>query len=131
VLSATYAPTESWEASRMTPVRIEDLAAARVVAFTGIGAPDSFRQTLAELGTTVSAFVTFADHHWYSAEDLRALGERARAVGADTLVTTEKDWVRVRRLSPLRERLYVLSVRLELLSGDAEWRAAFERVCRT
>ena len=40
-------------------------------------------------------------------------------------MTTEKDWVRLRRLPPLRRPLYVLSVRLQLTSGEAAWRAAF------
>ena len=43
-------------------------------------------------------------------------------------MTTEKDWVRLRRLPSLRRPLYVLSVRLRLTSGEADWKAAFERV---
>ena len=51
-------------------------------------------------------------------------------MGADGLVTTEKDWVRLRRLPPLKRPLYVLSVRLVLTSGEPHWRAAFERIAR-
>ena len=50
--------------------------------------------------------------------------------GADGLVTTEKDWVRLRRLPALRRPLYVLSVRLLLTSGEPAWRAAFARLRR-
>jgi tetraacyldisaccharide 4'-kinase len=130
VLAAAYAPTECWEAARMEPVRIDDVAGARVVAFAGIGTPETFRRTLEDLGASVAAFVAFDDHHWYSARELTALDDRARAVGADALVTTEKDWVRLRRLPTPGERLWILSVRLELVSGELEWRAAFERACR-
>ena len=43
-------------------------------------------------------------------------------------VTTEKDWVRLRRLPAVKRPLYVLSVRLQLTSGEDAWRAAFARL---
>jgi len=58
-----------------------------------------------------------------------ALEQRALAASAVGLVTTEKDWARLRRLPPRGVPLYVLAVRLALLSGAAQWRAAFARAC--
>src|SRR5207249_3014990 len=49
--------------------------------------------------------------------------------GADALITTEKDWVRLRRLRLPRRPLYVLSIRLALQSGEPAWRQAFHRAC--
>lgn len=129
VLTAAYAATECWEAARMQAVKLEDLGGRRLLAFAGIGAPPAFAETLAGLGAVVQELVTFADHHWYSPGDLAALAARATQRGADGLVTTEKDWVRLRRIAPPPVRLYVVSVRLELTSGEAEWQSAFERAC--
>jgi tetraacyldisaccharide-1-P 4'-kinase len=47
----------------------------------------------------------------------------------DALNTTEKDWVRLRRLRLPRRPLYVLSVRLVVQTGEPAWRQAFRRAC--
>ena len=57
------------------------------------------------------------------------LGGAALAASAAGLVTTEKDWVRLRRLPLSKGPVYVVSVRLELSAGHAAWRAAFEKAC--
>lgn len=64
---------------------------SRVAAFCGLGNPASFWRTLAALGHRPAFRVAFADHHAYRAPELRALAARARALGAEALVTTEKD----------------------------------------
>lgn len=130
VLAARHVPTECWEASLMKYMPLETLLGKRLFVFAGIGAPEGFRRTLQETGVVESGFARFVDHHWYSREDLRALDAQAAASGADGLVTTEKDWVRLRRLPPVRRPVYVIGVRLTLISGEAEWHATFERVAR-
>jgi len=46
------------------------------------------------LGATVIKHQTFADHYWYSPQDLEQLDATALKLKADYLVTTEKDLVR-------------------------------------
>ena len=131
VLTAAYTPAKCWRAGRMEPIGLERLSGLRVLAFAGIASPDSFARTLKDLGAVVDDVAAFADHHWYSGPDIARLDARAGRMGVDALVTTEKDWVRLRGL-PLPERpLYVVSVTLDLVTGEAQWRAVFERVCRT
>jgi tetraacyldisaccharide-1-P 4'-kinase len=72
---------------------------------------------------------TFGDHHWYRAEELARLAQRAAAAGTEGLVTTEKDWVRVRHLALPAVPIYVVSVRLELVTGHDRWRSAFAEAC--
>ena len=128
VLTAVHVPTECFESSAMRFVPLSALGSARLYAFAGIGAPDGFRRTLDEAAVVVAGFERFADHHWYTRDDLARLDRRAFEAGADGLVTTEKDWVRLRPLPPLRRPVYVLSVRLCLTSGEAAWQAAFEQL---
>jgi tetraacyldisaccharide 4'-kinase len=127
VLAARHVPTECWESGAMQYLPVESLLGKRLLVFAGIAAPEGFRRTLEETGVVESGFVRFADHHWYSREELRALDARAAASGADGLVTTEKDWVRLRRLPAVKRPVYVIGIRLVLLSGEAQWVAAFER----
>jgi tetraacyldisaccharide 4'-kinase len=130
VLAATYVPAECWRAGRMEALPLERIAGLRLLAFAGIAAPASFERTLRGLGARLEDFTAFDDHHWYSPADLARLAERAAALELDGLVTTEKDWVRLRALALPSRPLYVVSIRLELVSGAAEWRTAFERACR-
>jgi tetraacyldisaccharide 4'-kinase len=130
VLPARHVPTECWEAGSMKDVPLATLRDRRLFGFAGIGAPDGFRRTLEETGVVEAGFARFADHHWYSREELHTLGARAADSGAEALVTTEKDWVRLRRLPQASARVLVIGVRLVLLSGEREWQTAFARAAR-
>jgi tetraacyldisaccharide 4'-kinase len=129
VLAARHVASECWEAGAMRLLGPDVLRGQKLFAFAGIGAPDGFRQTLAETGALEAGFARFADHHWYTLEELGTLERRAQAASAVGLVTTEKDWARLRQFPARAVPLYVLGVRLALVSGEAEWRAAFARAC--
>lgn len=129
VVTARYVPVETWEASRQKPLRLEELAGRRLVAFAGLASPDAFSRTLETLNVEIAHFATFLDHHWYSAADLTVLDARAAAVGAEGLVTTEKDWLRLLDVARPRRPIYVVSVRLELIDGADTWQRVFARAC--
>jgi tetraacyldisaccharide 4'-kinase len=69
-----------------------DLRGRRVFLFAGIARPASFESTVRGLGADVAGARWFRDHHRYSAHDLAGL---RREAGEATLVTTEKDFVRI------------------------------------
>jgi tetraacyldisaccharide 4'-kinase len=129
VVTATLAPAECWEAGRMRSMRIDELAGKRLAAFAGIAAPAAFADTLRSSGVLVEEMSAFADHHWYSVDDLARLDARASDLAVEALITTEKDWVRLRRLRLPSRPLYVLSVRLVIQTGETAWRQAFRRAC--
>lgn len=74
---------------------VTSLKGQSIVAFSGIGNPTSFRFFLDRLGAKVVADVVFEDHHRYTFQDIKKLIQNAREEGADLLVTTEKDGVKV------------------------------------
>jgi tetraacyldisaccharide 4'-kinase len=127
VATATLEPVACWEARRMEAVPLQSLAGLHVVPFAGIAVPAAFAETLRGL-KMADDVLAFPDHHWYSRDDLRALETRAATADA-ALVTTEKDWVRLRGHLGAGPPLYVISVALRLVTGAAEWRDAFDR-CR-
>jgi tetraacyldisaccharide 4'-kinase len=65
------------------------------LAFCGIADPESFRATLHHLGLETEELIIFPDHHPYSEADVARILESARRAGANALVTTEKDAVRL------------------------------------
>jgi len=56
----------------------------------------------------------FPDHHWYTPGDLARVAARVRETGAEAVLTTEKDWVRLRELPREDVPFWVLSVRLDM-----------------
>lgn len=89
-----------------------------VLAFAGIAQPERFRDTLEAGGILPRTFVAFPDHHRYRAGDLVRLRALARRAGADALLTTEKDAV---RLVPPPPEVYVVPVALRLADPDGRW----------
>ncbi|MCS7079105.1 MAG: tetraacyldisaccharide 4'-kinase [Chloracidobacterium sp.] len=63
--------------------------------FSALGKPVVFEDDLANLGANVVFTKRFPDHHPYTAADIAALTAEAKAAGAERLVTTEKDAVKV------------------------------------
>jgi tetraacyldisaccharide 4'-kinase len=105
-------------------VDIAQLRARPPLAFAGIAAPESFAATLDALGVRPRAFVAFPDHHAYRPADLAALERRAAAVGAEVLLTTEKDATRLP--APGTVPVWALRVRLRLEDRDGEWWRALD-----
>jgi tetraacyldisaccharide 4'-kinase len=81
------------------------LAGKRVAAFSGVGDPGTLGEMLRALGADVVANHVFADHHEYSVAEIESIAAAARAGGAESIVTTEKDLVRIDSLAPHVELL--------------------------
>ncbi|KAA5803533.1 tetraacyldisaccharide 4'-kinase [Alkalicaulis satelles] len=65
-----------------------------LVAFAGIGRPQKFYDALVRWGGQLVETASFPDHHAFSRGDLNRLSDLAAAHDA-SLITTEKDWVRL------------------------------------
>lgn len=72
-----------------------------VIVFCGIARPAQFFAGLEAEGLCLAERIAFRDHHRYTARDLERLQSAARARGAQALVTTEKDRVRLENLAGL------------------------------
>lgn len=82
----------------------------RVVAFSGIGFPEKFRQSLIQLEHDICEFIVFPDHHPYTILEIQHLIKTAQLHKAQ-LVTTEKDYLRVPVI--YRSHVGVLPVHVE------------------
>jgi tetraacyldisaccharide 4'-kinase len=124
IAHATYEVEAVEDVATGGRLAVEALRTRPALAFAGIAAPDNFRRTLVALGVAPRELVTFPDHHGYTADDVAALEARARAAGAEALVTTEKDAVRLPGLRQLP--IWVVRVRLRLGDADRAWWTAFD-----
>ena len=97
------------------------LKGKRVTAFAGLARPDAFRETLSGLGAEVLSFKAFKDHHVYAPGQLRLLSREKSRTGADCLITTEKDWVRIERASKEWPDFGYLSVKFAITEGTGDF----------
>lgn len=80
------------ESSERDEECVPDLLKGRcILAVCGIGNPETFVRTLCQFEPKAVELLAFPDHHYYSLADLNDIGMRAHEVGADIVVTTEKD----------------------------------------
>jgi len=100
-----------------------------VAIVCGIGNPAGFRATLRELGATVVDQLLFPDHHPYHRDDVARIEGWARGLPAGVwLLTTQKDWVKL-RIDHLGERpLRWLQIALEITHGRHALEAALLRL---
>ena len=128
VMAARYDvmdPLEARTGQRQTLAALKDRTA---LAFCGLGWPRGFTNTLQSSGIRVAGLVEFPDHHWFEPADLAGLVREAEASGADGLVTTEKDWVRLRGLALPRIPLWVVPITLTLEPPQEKWLESLGRV---
>lgn len=80
-------------------------AGSRVAAVAGIARPGRFFDDLRAAGFDVVRALTYADHHRYRARDAERIQTEARRAGAQAIVTTEKDFVRLEPWLPFEPAL--------------------------
>lgn len=95
-----------------------DPVAAPVVAVCGIARPDPFFAALAAGGWQVRDRLAFPDHHWFSRSDIARIAALARDAGAERIVTTEKDAVRLRAAGDLPFACTPVALQLEVDDWD-------------
>lgn len=82
--------------SETSPLPPEAILNGRpVFAFSGIGGNTDFHHTVRLFGCELRGYLAFPDHHFYSNDDIERIHQKAADTGAQLLVTTEKDCVRV------------------------------------
>ncbi|MBU4346016.1 MAG: tetraacyldisaccharide 4'-kinase [Candidatus Omnitrophica bacterium] len=92
----------------------EALKGKTVTLVSGIGDPDSFENLVISLGINIGLSFRFPDHHHYLQKDLEHIIQQSQNKNIDTIVTTEKDAVRLQRLPFTVYRLPILVLRIEL-----------------
>ena len=86
---------ESWlkfsDSESELSVSDSQLSDLKVFAFSAIGSPESFKESLRKSGLIISGEKKFKDHHRYTHSDLKELLKLAEKNNSDALSCTEKD----------------------------------------
>lgn len=86
-------PFASWNRSGADGDGVSGVRSAYLVA--AIGNPGRFRRDIGTLGIEVRGARFFPDHHWVRGSEWKACIDEARVRGAEALIITEKDAVKM------------------------------------
>ena len=87
-----------------------------VAVACGIGNPNAFSEDILQSGINIVSENFFKDHHAFSQDDLDRINQAAKDGGADAILTTEKDAI---RLAGLRfGDIPIYAAQLEIQSDD-------------
>ncbi|MFQ5883203.1 MAG: tetraacyldisaccharide 4'-kinase [Candidatus Methylomirabilales bacterium] len=125
VLQVAFTPTVLTNTKTGETVDEEHLRREEVVAFSGIANPPAFERTLQSLGIFPKHHLIFPDHHPYGPSDLLEIAQRMEEVGAKIALTTEKDAVRLEKVSPPFS-VVTIGVKLVLTGGQAEFKQCLD-----
>lgn len=125
---------ESWyKGVRDCGIALENVRGQSVVAISAIGNPSSFEQTIADIEVNVIDSLRFPDHHHYTMSEMQWAMERAVKKGANALVTTEKDAVKIPAEFIHSHRplpVYVLGIEVRFLDGYEEFMQLIEETLK-
>jgi tetraacyldisaccharide 4'-kinase len=124
---AAHAPRGLINASGGTQ-SLAALDGARIAAFCGIGNPSAFRRALDGAGAQIIAWKQLPDHHRYTEVDQTDLAAAAEAAGAELLVCTHKDLVKLSSDQLCGRPLWALAIEMQILAGANELERAMQHV---
>ena len=108
---------------------LEKLKGAKVAALSAIAKPESFERFLVQLGAELVLKDHYADHHRYTQQEIIDFINQAKAAGAEFIVTTEKDGVRIPKVDRCDVPLYYLRIEIDILSGRESFDQCISRIC--
>ena len=111
-------------------IALTSLKDQRIFATAAIANPTPFEASLGN-----PPHLWFPDHHDYTTSDLQEIRRRASAAGASAIITTEKDWVKLRSLPGALEAdppIYRLDLDIQLDKSDEDqlWSLLTSRIHR-
>ena len=108
---------------------LSELRGKKIASISAIANPASFNAFLREFGGTIVLEKHFADHHRYRQQEMIDFVKDAKAAGAEFIMTTEKDAVRMPRLDRRDIQILFLRVEIDILSGQESFDQCISRIC--
>jgi tetraacyldisaccharide 4'-kinase len=108
---------------------LTSLQGKKVASISAIANPPSFEGFLCELGAELVLKRRYADHHRYRQQEMINFVNDAKAAGAELIVTTEKDAVRMPRLDRCDIDILFLRVEIDILNGQESFDQCISRIC--
>ncbi len=116
----------TWSRAPVVRCRLKMLSifeSGPVAAFCALGNPESFFLEIEKMGGELRLKKTLPDHRGISSSKLQTFAEKAKALGAEKILCSEKDWVKLEKLTGFQLPLDYLKCEMEITSGIEEYHA--------
>ena len=129
IVECTHAPKVLKDVWSREEFPLDWLKGKTTCTLSGIASPKGFENSLRHLGAKVVWCERYADHHRYDSSEILYALNRTADMGADALVTTEKDAVRFPRFETSPVRCLYLRIAIEILKGGESFKGIINRIC--
>lgn len=126
IIHFSYGPTSIYDFQYRPKLTPEELKGAKAIAVSGIASPESFYQLLSNLGVEIKAQLTYPDHYHYRQSDIDHILKTAREQEA-MVITTEKDMVKLRRLTN-DQIFHYLEIDIKITKGEIALKQKLEKI---
>ncbi len=109
-------------------VETEALRGKKVGLFCGLGRPERFIDTIQHVGVDLVATLLLNDHKRPTDLQLRDFAKRCREQGAELLLCTYKDWVKLSQNFSCDLPIVPVKMQLKLFSGQEHWDRLLQRI---
>ena len=128
MIYCTHTPRFLVDIKSQEEKNLDFIRGKKAAIFSGIAYPESFEGTIKEQGADIIYTKRFLDHHRFSKGEIKTVFMEAYASGAEMILTTEKDAVRLPKIFP-KIPLYYLRLEIDLLSNEEDFNSLAERIC--
>ena len=101
-----------------------DLSGKKIALVCGLARPDQAARSLEKLGPASIDLISLADHQVYDQALVRRIEDRT--AGADLVIATAKDWVKLRLVKELSRPIGVTDLRIEIDQAESLKRLVLE-----
>lgn len=129
IIECTHRPEYLQDVFSNEQKPLDYIKGKKVGVFSGIAVPEGFERFVSELGAEIVYKKRFMDHYRFSCEEIQEVFDRSKQAGAEIILTTEKDAVRVEPEFQTEMEFLFLRVMIRIISGVEDFQSAVERIC--
>jgi tetraacyldisaccharide 4'-kinase len=118
IFTFTYEVLRLRQHASSSEVWLKDCAGSSVMLVSGIAKPESFAKNLEAFSVNVVKHRIFSDHYPYTVDDVQSVLIEWKNQGEPRLVTTEKDYVKLKPLWPEKVPLWIAPLEVHIKSQE-------------
>ena len=120
IAESFYQPLDLKNAFTSDTAPISYIIGKRIATLAGIANPDYFVWMVEKIGAKIIEKFNYPDHHPYSDKDIADIAKKCLTGDIRTIITTEKDMVRLKKLETIPEKLEILALRINFRFSSNE-----------
>lgn len=110
-------------------VSLDYIKGKNIAAFSGIAQPESFENSLINLGAQLVYSKRYADHHRFTQQEILNVINRSKIRQAEVILTTQKDAVRIARLDRRDLKILFMRVEIKIIDGANNFEDCVKKIC--